>query len=135
MRANTWLVVWLLVCPGAAFAAGCGQETDNVTGVGKVGARRLSRAEYDNTLRDLLYDESRSGFAKLPEDVNDPFDNDFTTQQPSGVLVEAVETLATEAAIRLLADPVKRDRVVGCTPTGPDDADCLRSFVTHFGRH
>ena len=128
MRANTRFVVCL------AVLAACGQDVDNVTGVGKVGARRLSRNEYDNTLRDLLYDESRSGFAKLPEDVNDPFDNDFTTQQPSGVLVEAAETLASEAATRLLADPAKRDRVVGCTPSGADDAECLRSFVAHFGR-
>lgn len=127
---NTWPVVCLAL---VLFA--CGQDTvDNVTGVGKTGARRLSRVEYDNTLRDLLLDDSRSGFAKLPEDVNDPFDNDFSTQQPSGVLVESAETLAFEAAERLLADPVKRDQVVGCTPIGPEDADCLRSFITHFGR-
>jgi uncharacterized protein DUF1592/uncharacterized protein DUF1588/uncharacterized protein DUF1595/uncharacterized protein DUF1585/uncharacterized protein DUF1587 len=129
MRGTTWLVV------AAALAAACGQDAvDNVQGVGITGARRLSRNEYDNTLRDLLLDESRSGFAKLPEDVTDPFDNDFHTQQPSAVLVEAAETLATEAAARLLADPAKRDQVVGCTPTGPGDADCLRAFVTHFGR-
>ena len=40
------------------------------------GARRLTRTEYDNTLLDLLQDDTRSGFALLPEDVNDPFDND-----------------------------------------------------------
>jgi hypothetical protein len=123
-----------LIC--ISLVAACGQDNapERPDGVGKVGARRLSRTEYDNTLRDLLEDSSNSGFAKLPEDVNDPFDNDFTTQQPSGVLIEAAETLAIEAANRLLADPAKRDRVVGCTPTGPGDVDCLRSFVTHFGR-
>jgi hypothetical protein len=129
MRGTTSLVV------AAALSSACGQDfVDDVRGVGVSGARRLSRNEYDNTLRDLLLDESRSGFAKLPEDVTDPFDNDFRTQQVSAVLVEAVETLATEASARLLADPAKRDQVVGCTPTGPADADCLRTFVTHFGR-
>jgi hypothetical protein len=127
MRGTTWLVICLAL-------TACSSDVDDVTGVGTSGARRLSRNEYDTTLRDLLLDESRSGFAKLPEDVNDPFDNDYTTQQPSGVLVEAAETLAGEAAARLLADPAKRDQVVGCTPTAPDDAACLRSFVTHFGR-
>jgi hypothetical protein len=113
----------------------CGSDSvERVTGVGQVGARRLSRNEYDNTLRDLLLDESRSGFLKLPEDVLDPFDNDFTTQQPSGILVDAAETLAFEAAGRLMADAVKRDQVIGCVPTGADDQTCLRSFVTTFGR-
>lgn len=122
------------ICLACAVIA-CGRDTgDNVAGVGKVGARRLSRVEYDNTLHDLLGDDSHAGFARLPEDVHDPFDNDFATQQPSAVLVEAAETLAGEAADRLLSDPTKRDKVVGCTPTGPDDAACLTAFITHFGR-
>src|SRR5262245_42357986 len=109
MRANH---LWLVVCLAAAASAACGQDfVDNVTGVGKTGARRLSRNEYDNTLRAILYDESRPGLAKLPEDVTDPFDNDLATQLPSAVLVEAAETLATEAAARLIADPARRDRV------------------------
>jgi hypothetical protein len=130
---------WVLVCVGLLPA--CRQNKaaapdKSITGVGESGARRLSRNEYDNTLRDLLRDESRSGYSKLPEDVNDPFDNDYLTQETSAVLVEAAETVATEAADRLLADPAKRDQVVGCTPSGvPDeDAACLRSFVVHFGR-
>jgi hypothetical protein len=122
------------VCLVVALAA-CGQDSvDRVAGVGTVGARRLSRNEYDNTLRDLLGDESRSGFVKLPEDVLDPFDNDFTTQQPSGILVEAAESLAFDASARLLADPAKRDAVIGCTPTAAGDTACLRSFVISFGR-
>jgi hypothetical protein len=113
----------------------CGHDSvERVTGVGEVGARRLSRDEYDNTLRDLLLDESRSGFAKLPEDVLDPFDNDYTTQQPSGILVETAETLAFEAAARLVADAAKRDQVIGCVPAGADDQACLRSFIVSFGR-
>ncbi|HEY5950636.1 MAG TPA: DUF1592 domain-containing protein [Kofleriaceae bacterium] len=127
-------IYWPAACLVLAVVA-CGQDSvERVSGVGTVGARRLSRNEYDNTLRDLLGDESRSGFVKLPEDVLDPFDNDFTTQQPSGILVEAAETLAFEAANRLIADPVKRDQVIGCIPTGAADTVCLRSFVTTFGR-
>src|SRR5688500_13240486 len=125
---------WPRACLVLALVA-CGNDSvERVTGVGTVGARRLSRNEYDNTLRDLLRDESRSGFLKLPEDVLDPFDNDFTTQQPSGILVESAERLAFEAAARLMADTAKRDEVIGCTPTGADDQACLRSFVVTFGR-
>ena len=54
---------------------------------GPTGLHRLSRIEYDNTLADLLGDNTRSGFASLPEDVNDPFDNDFSTQLVSGALI------------------------------------------------
>src|SRR5882672_3796620 len=55
------------------------------------GARRLSRLEYDNSLRDLLGDTTRSGFTSLPEDSYTPFDNDFTTQQASAPLIESAE--------------------------------------------
>ena len=98
------------------------------------GARRLTRVEYDNTLHDLLGDSSRSGFAELPEDVNDPFDNNYTTQLPSPSLIEAVEKLAQEAALRALADPAIHDKIIPCTPTGADDTACLRAFITTFGR-
>lgn len=127
----------LLVCAGmlpACRSRSVGDDASRVLAVGESGVQRLSRTEYDNTLRDLLLDDSRSGFAKLPEDVIDPFDNDYSTQEPSAVLVEAAETLAFEAADRLLADPAKRDQVVGCTPVSPADSDCLRSFVKRFGR-
>ena len=124
---------WPRACLVLALVA-CGNDSVTRVSVGPTGARRLSRNEYDNTLRDLMQDESRSGFVKLPEDVLDPFDNDFTSQQPSGILVEAAETLAFEASARLMADPAKRDLVIGCVPTGAADTDCLRSFVISFGR-
>src|SRR5690349_11445713 len=124
---------WPRACLVLALVA-CGNDSVPRITAGVVGARRLSRNEYDNTLRDLLQDDSRSGFLKLPEDVLDPFDNDYTTQQPSGILVEAAETLAFEASARLMADPTKRDAVIGCVPTGAGDQDCLRSFVVGFGR-
>lgn len=98
------------------------------------GARRLTRVEYDNTLHDLLGDSTRSGFAELPEAVNDPFDNNYTTQLPSPSLIEAVEKLAQEAALRALAEPAIHDKIIPCKPTGPGDAACLRQFITTFGR-
>ena len=67
----------------------------DVLGVGETGLRRLSREEYDNVLRDLLQDTTRSGTITLPEDAIDPFDNNYETQRASGALVVALETLAT----------------------------------------
>ena len=135
-----------LLCLALA-AAGCvgsiGDKTDGPGGptiAGEppvavlTGARRLSRVEYDNTLRDLLDDTTRSGNAKLPEDINSPFDNDYTTQLVSQQLVEAAETLAEEAAQRALANAETRKRIIPCTPSAPDDTECLKTVITSFGR-
>jgi hypothetical protein len=98
------------------------------------GARRLTRTEYDNTVRDLLGDVTSSGFGMLPPDAYDPFDNDYRTQLPSPTLIEALEVLATNAAGRLVADPAKRSAILPCTPSGPADAACFRNFIVRFGR-
>jgi hypothetical protein len=100
----------------------------------KSGARRLSRDEYDNSVRDLLGDTTRSGRSYLPGDTFTPFDNEYSFQETSPGLIEGVELLAEEAAGRLLGDAKKRAALVGCTPSGPADAACLRAFVSRFGR-
>jgi hypothetical protein len=117
---------------GGSGGPGTGEAA--IDGVGKMGMRRLTRKEYDATLVDLLSDTSTSGFKALPEDVRDPFDNDFTTQQASGALIDAVETLATNAAARALANPTVKSKLVTCTPTGPDDVACLKTFIRSFGK-
>ena len=113
---------------------GSGQVSVGATVYGPTGLHRLSRIEYDNTLADLLGDKSRSGFASLPEDVNDPFDNDFSTQFVSGALIASAESLAAGAATRALADATRRNTLIGCTPSGAGDQTCLEAFVRAFGR-
>jgi hypothetical protein len=111
-----------------------GGSTSGALSFGPTGLHRLSRIEYDNTLGDLLADTSRQGFAALPEDTHDPFDNDYTTQLVSGALIASAETLATDASARVLADVSRRDALVGCTPTGAADQACLETFIRTFGR-
>jgi hypothetical protein len=96
--------------------------------------RRLTAHEYDSALRDLLGDQAPGSAALLPDDGRTPFDNDASLQIPSKALVESTEFLAQRAVTRLLADTARRDRVIGCRPTGPADLACLRAFVTGFGR-
>lgn len=103
-------------------------------GVGIVGMRRLSRAEFDNTVRDLLGDDTRPATTRLPEDVIDPFDNDYSTQNVTTVLIEGLETLAIDVSQRTIEDNGRRSMVVGCEPSGNDDAACMQSFVESFGR-
>jgi hypothetical protein len=119
---------------GPGGGGGPGTSPPDPLAYGATGLHRLSRIEYDNTVRDLLGDNTRAGFTMLPEDVRDPFDNDFHTQQVSGALISAAETLAAEAAARALSDPARRASLVGCTPAGAADDACLESFVRSFGR-
>jgi len=106
-----------------------------VTGVGTTAIRRLSREEYDRTWADLLGDTTKPGSLGLPEDTIDPFDNNYSTQRISQTLIEALENIATEVSLRAVeADNPRRDALVGCTPTAPDDTVCFDAFVTSFGR-
>ena len=120
-----------------AAAGGPPGTTDAVPEVdltARSGLRRLTVHEYDNVLADLLDDHSALAVQQLPEDVQSPFDNDYTNQEPTSTLILGADILAADAAEALLAKPAARDLVVGCTPSGPDDAECFRYFVETFGR-
>ncbi len=107
---------------------------DALAALGPIGMRRLTRYEYDNTLRDLLGDTTRPGSQTLPEDPFTPFDNEYGGQEASQPLIEGLEVLARDAARRLRLEPARLAEVVGCTPTGPTDGVCMREFVGRFGR-
>jgi hypothetical protein len=98
------------------------------------GLRRLTAHELDNTVRDLLGDPTRAAASLLPLDPRHPFDNDYTDQVPSLVLVEGLELAAREAAARLRADATRRSALLGCQPSGPGDEACFRRFLQSFGR-
>ena len=96
-------------------------------------ARRLSRTELTNLIRDVLGDESGAVAKFLAEDEYRPFDNDYTVQHASGALIESLEAVADDVADRAVS-AANRGRVVPCTPTGPGDAACLRSTIESLGR-
>lgn len=101
--------------------------------VGESGLRRLTAAEYAATVQDLL-GVTVDAALLLPEDWRQPFDNDYTTQVASQALIEGAELLAADVADLALATAASRDAVVGCTPAGTADVECLRSFLATFGR-
>jgi len=96
-------------------------------------ARRLSRAEIDATVRDLLGDATNPASRFLAEDEYTPFDNDYTRQRASAALIDSLEATADDIAARVLA-PASRSRIVACTPTGPGDAACFRQVIETVGR-
>ena len=100
--------------------------------IGDAGLRRLTAVEYSATVRDLLGVDVDAALL-LPEDWRQPFDNDYTTQNASGALIDGAELLASDVA-ELALEPALRDATVGCTPAGPTDAACFQDFLTQFGR-
>jgi hypothetical protein len=96
-------------------------------------ARRLSRAEIDATVRDLLGDTTNPASRFLAEDEYTPFDNDYTRQTASAALIDSIEATADDIAARVLA-PATRSQIVPCTPSGPGDAACFRQVIETVGR-
>ncbi len=96
------------------------------------GARRLTQAELDNTLRDLLGEDTAPASRLLNEDEFRPFDNDYTIQQASDALITSLEALAEQVAERAVADASLRDALVPCAPTSAGDESCFRQFLDDF---
>jgi len=101
--------------------------------VGRSGLRRLTAAEYDQTVMDLLGVDPQSELL-LPEDLRTPYDNDYTIQIVSEALINGADLLASDVAETVVGDPALRDAVMPCAPTGPGDEACLRTFIAEFGR-
>lgn len=113
---------------GTLGGAGSGSGKDAFVASESV-ARRLSRAEIDNVVRDLFGDDSAPATRLLAEDLFSPFDNDYTTQVASGALIDSLEVLADDVSSRVIKDSKLRARIVPCTPTGAGDEACFRQVV------
>jgi hypothetical protein len=110
-----------------------GPSAQVLSEIGESGLRRLTAIEYDATVRDLL-DVTVTSETSLPEDLRTPFDNDYTHQMASDALIASADSLAGEIAGAVIADSTKRDAIMPCAPSGPDDLACFREFVATFGR-
>lgn len=95
-----------------------------------MGLRRLSQAELDAALCDLLSECSpRTGV--LPNDARTPFDNDELTQNASDPFVTGLSLVARELTDDLLADEERLRAIVGCDF---DESDCPAKFAARVGR-
>ena len=131
------------VCSGAALlAAGCvgvigdndrsgGQDAPPSNGTISVGGyhmMRLTSAEYDHTVRDLLGDVTSPASGFSPDEKVGPFDANVLAP-PSEVMLEdymqAAESLAAKAVEDIAA-------LTGCGDTLGTDA-CADTFIEAFG--
>ena len=94
--------------------------------------RRLTHAQYNATIRDLLGDESRLADAFPPEDFVHGFRNQFHAQNASPLLAEAYSQAAEKLARKAFQGGDTRN-LIPCPPAAYHAA-CGDKFVTTFGR-
>jgi hypothetical protein len=95
--------------------------------------RRLTHVQYNNTVRDLLGDDSRPADQFPPEDYVHGFKNQYEAQSISPLLADAYSAAAEKLARRAFSQGIGQ-KLIPCRPAGPDDATCRERFVRTFGR-
>jgi len=94
--------------------------------------RRLTHAQYDNTVRDLLSDFSRPALRFPPEDYVDGFKNQLTAQGMPPLLVETYSTSAEKLATNAFRVG-DINGLIPCKPSSAADDKCRDEFIRKFG--
>ncbi len=92
-------------------------------------------------MTDLVAVPEQLATTHLPEDDQEregmflhwPFDNAYPLQRADNVMVSGYETIADAVAAHVTSDGAVVGSLVPCSPSGPGDTLCLRSFVEDFG--
>lgn len=95
--------------------------------------RQLTHAQYNNTVRDLLGDDTRIADQFPPEDFVNGFKDQFLGQSVSPLLAEAYSSAAEKLAANAFRAGDTHS-LVPCKPAGPADAACRDQFVRAFGK-
>ncbi len=99
--------------------------------------RRLSRFEYDNTVRDLLGEGSAPASNTLPgEEAGNGFGNDANVLTVSRLLVDGLTSIAKRIAERA-TDAERLQQTAPCAAAGSGDlgaeSTCADAFIYDFG--
>ena len=103
---------------------------DGTVRPGPAPLRRLTRLEYDNTVRDLFGVTTHFGRDGLQPDETDPngFDTEARLQGATSGTIEAYETVAGRIAAHVMSEA--RTRVVDCEPASPE---CVAHIIDRLG--
>lgn len=99
-------------------------------GPAKRALRRLTHAQYNNTMRDLLGDSSRLADSFPPEDFIGGFRNQYPGQNASPLLTEAYSSAAEKLARSAFRTGDSRNLI----PCQTLDLPCRDRFLKEFGR-
>lgn len=99
---------------------------------GSAPMRLLTRFEYDNTIRDLLGDDSRPARTFPPEPEVGGFDNHAESHVANPLLIEQLTATA-----RLLAERAVQNRLDAIAPCDDtqEELACAERFLSTFGKH
>ena len=94
--------------------------------------RRMTRGEYDNTVRDLLGDKTRPGRNFPAEEESLGFNNNADTLVVVPILAEQYQDAAEKLAEAAVANHLPA-LLGGCNPDSLGEDTCADKFITSFG--
>lgn len=97
-----------------------------------VAMRRLTHSQYNNTVRDLVGDQTAPANLFPPEDFVNGFKNQAEAQSISPILAEAYSAAAEKLARNAFRGG-DSNGLIPCRPTSAGDAACRDKFVREFG--
>jgi hypothetical protein len=92
--------------------------------------RRLTHSQYNNTVRDLLGDNTRPADTFPQEDYVNGFKNQIAAQDISPLLAEAYNTAAERLAKSAFLGGTDANQLIPCKPAA---AGCADKFIRSFG--
>lgn len=95
--------------------------------------RRLTHTQYNNTVRDLLGDQTRPADAFPEEDFINGFKNQITAQDIPPLLAEAYHTAANKLSKAAFQGGGDTNHLIPCKPKSATDPDCSAQFIRQFG--
>ncbi|HET6146062.1 MAG TPA: DUF1592 domain-containing protein [Polyangia bacterium] len=112
---------------GGAVLSSCGQSIQP----GRAPIRRLTRFEYNNSVRDLFGDTTQPATALPAEELGNGFGNDADAYSVSGLLTEKYGVVAEDVAARATATPAALAKLAACAATvsAATEASCARTII------
>lgn len=115
---------------------GTREDLNLPTAYGKTGLRRLTRNELVNSLTSVFGVAPGAATAGLADDIvaETNFDNDYTAQAVSPIVVNGYAYFADTYAAQLIATAGLVQNLAGCVPRAANDRACFTAFATNIGR-
>jgi hypothetical protein len=126
---------WLAGCTGSIGGDGEGAINDTVAKslcVVDTPIRRLTRFEYNRTVRDLLGDTSNPADVLPPEEEVAGFNNQAAALTSSDLLIEQYMKVAEDVSARAVGN--MGALIPGCDPNLDGNDACAASFIQDFGK-
>jgi hypothetical protein len=118
---------------GSGGSAGTGAPLDCAQApVPRAPLRRLTRFEYNNTVRDFLGVTSRPADSLPGEELGNGFGNDADVLGVSRLLIDGYRGVAAQLAKQVTADPATTVAFAGCDPAQLGEDACAQSFLGRF---